>query len=255
MVYKAVCPSSQIHGEEMSLDKSSPEAHCGISTTTAGFFAHGMVTVTDADAETTARWAKVASIAEGITDYGISRALRTYFLLYFPVLVILLTGIGFLISALVFGNVQEEWPSHLAIGLFLASVGTGVGGFLYAGKKVKPQVRPQRSGALIWLNKDEQKLVRRQIYGRIPPVPGQLTVTRGVAVQARQSLALVLLTGPAYVLLSIGQVLNARASDLSIVFLSLSMLFLAIYMVAIWQFRQAGRFLKNTSSSVSTESH
>ena len=135
------------------------------------------------DTEAAARWAKVTRIAEGITDYGIGKAVRSYFLLYLPAGVILLTGIGFLLSVLVFGNMREEWSMHLVMGLFLTSLGTGVGGFSYARKKVNPQVRPQRSGALIWLDKLEKKNIQKQIYCRILPVPEHLTVARGAAVQ------------------------------------------------------------------------
>ncbi|MFJ5696591.1 hypothetical protein [Arthrobacter sp. NPDC093139] len=211
--------------------------------------------MTDADAETADRWATAAGVAEGITDYGISRALRTYFLFHFPVGVLLLTGIGFLISLLIFGNFREEWPTHLLMGLLLASLGTGVAGFIYARKRVKPQVRPQRTAAVSWLNKQEQKTVSRQISGRITPVQEQLTVTRGAAVQARQSLALFLLIGPSYLLLLAAQILNSRASGaLIVVFILCLGLFLAGYVAVVWQFRQAGRFLENTSSFVSSES-
>jgi hypothetical protein len=206
------------------------------------------------DAETAARWAKVERIAEGITDYGISKALRTYFLLYLPVGVIFLTGAGFLLSVLIFGNLREEWPTHLAIGLMLTMLGTMIGGFVYSGKRVNPQVRPQRSGALIWLNKDEQKSIRKQIYGRIPPIPEQLVVARGSAVQIRQSLTLFLLTSPAYMLIPIAQLLNAPDFPLNIMSILLLGLFIALFIMVAWQFRQTGRFLERTAASVNSES-
>lgn len=209
--------------------------------------------MTDADAETAARWAKVTRIAEGITDYGIGRAVRAYFLLYLPVGVIVLTGIGFLISVLIFGNIREQWPLPLVMGLFLSSMGTLVGGLVYASKRVNPQVRPQRSGALIWLEKYEQKKIRKQIYGRIPPVQEQLAVARGAAVQIRQSLALQLLIAPGYMLMAAGQLLNAPDSFLNAIWISLFGIFLAVYVMTIWQFHQTGRFLERTAASVHTE--
>ena len=72
---------------------------------------------------------------------------------------------------------------HLVMGIFLTTLGTGVGGFIYARKKVNTQVPPQRSGALIWLDKLEKKNIQKQIYCRILPVPEHLTVARGAAVQ------------------------------------------------------------------------
>lgn len=197
------------------------------------------------DTEAAARWAKVAKIAEGITDLGIGKAVRAYFLLYLPVGVILLTGMGFLLSVLIFGNMRDQWSMHLAMGLLLTSMGTGVGGFIYARKRVNPQVHPQRSGALIWLDKAERKSVQKQIYGRVPPEPEHLTVVRGAAVQMRQSLALFLLVGPAYPFLALAQLLNTPGGFLTLTWILLLGLYLALYGMVVWQFRQTGRFLKH----------
>lgn len=205
------------------------------------------------DAET-ARWAKATRIAEGITDYGTGKALRTYFLLYLPLGMLLLTGIGFLVSFLVFGNLREEWPLHLTMGLSLSSAGTLIGGFVYAGKKVNPQVRPQRSGALIWLDKPERKDILRQIHGRIPPAPEHLALTRGAAAQLRQGLALQLLIAPGYLLMAAAQTLNAPGSVLNLLWIPLGGIFLALLIVAGRQFRQAGRFLDRAAASVTTGS-
>lgn len=202
----------------------------------------GRVKLTDTGAA--ARWAKVTRITEGITDHGIGKAVRAYFLLYLPVGVILLTSIGFLLSVLIFGDIGEQWSMHLAMGLLLTSMSTGVGGFIYARKRVNPQVRPQRSGALIWLDKAEKKSVQKQIYGRIPPVPEHLTVARGAAVQIRQSLALFLLVGPAYPFLALAQLLNTPEGFLTLTWILLLGLYLALYFMAAWQFHQTGRFLK-----------
>jgi hypothetical protein len=43
------------------------------------------------------------------------------------------------------------------MGFLLTSLGAGICGFVYARKRVNGQVRPQRSGALIWLDKPEKE--------------------------------------------------------------------------------------------------
>jgi hypothetical protein len=210
--------------------------------------------VTGADTEAAVRWAKATKIAEGITDYGISKALRAYFLVYLPLGVLVLTGIVFLIAALSFGNVREEWPQYLGGGLMLAGVGVMIGGFVYASKKVKPEVRPQRAQALVWLEKPEQKRIRKQIYGRIPPVPEELTVARGAAVQLRQGLAQVLLFIPGYLLIFGPQLVNARESLLGLLWIPTLGLLVAGTITIVWQFHQTARFLERTAASAPRES-
>jgi hypothetical protein len=213
-----------------------------------------MARMTDADTEAADRWAKATRIAEGITDYGISKALRPYFLVYLPLGVLVLTGIGYLILALIFGNVGEEWPEYLGAGLMLAGIGVIIGGFVYASKKVKPEVRPQRGQALVWLEKPEQKRIRKQIYGRIPPVPEELTVARGAAVQLRQGLAQGLLLIPGYLLIFVPQLVSARDGFLGVLWISLLGLLVAVAIVTVWQFHQTTRFLERTAASAPRES-
>lgn len=198
------------------------------------------------DTSSAARWAKVTRIAEGITDYGIGKAVRSYFVLYLPVAVIMLTCIGFFLSVLIFGDIRGQWPTHLAMGFLLTSVGIGVGGFIYARKRVNPQVRPQRSGALIWLDKLERKSIQKEIYCRIPPVPEHLTIARGAAVQIRQGLALYLIVGPAFPLLALGQLFTAP-SFLVLIDILLLGLYLAVYFTVLWQFHRTARFLERTA--------
>ncbi|MDQ0617426.1 hypothetical protein QFZ33_001450 [Arthrobacter globiformis] len=51
--------------------------------------------MTDPDAGARARWAKAAARADGLTDLGISGAVRRYYAVYFPVLVGVGLGLGF----------------------------------------------------------------------------------------------------------------------------------------------------------------
>lgn len=203
----------------------------------------------DPDAAAAARWAEAARTAEGITDYGISRALRTYFLVYLPVGVLILTGIGSLLSVLLFGDIFRSWSTRILLGLLLSGLGACIGGIVYAATNVKPQVRPQRPWVLSGLAKDEQKRIRQQVYGRIPLVPQERVIARGAAVQLRQNVTRQLLIAPGY-LLAFGPQLVTAPADLQLWwFLVLGLLVVSLAL-ATWQFHRTGRFLERTSSVI-----
>jgi hypothetical protein len=136
----------------------------------------------------------------------------------------------------------------------LSGIAVMVGGFVYANKRVNPRVRPQRSGVLIILEKPEQKRIRQQINGRMKPVPEELTVARGAAVQIRQSLALALVTMPAYFLIFIPQLVNV-GGGLRLIWILLVGFFIGLFVLTVWQFRQTGRFLERTATSIDTGSY
>lgn len=197
------------------------------------------------------RWAKVEMSANGITDYGIAQALRTYYLIYLPLGAVFLVSVGAFLSIVIFGLGPDEWPAYLGFGISIATVGAFIGGLIYAWKRVNPLVRPKRQGALIWLDKSERKGVRDQIFGRVPPVRERLSAVRGIVVQIRQSLALMLLLAPGTVLLCIGQMLLATRSRLSgfqWLWIPLAAVFLVVLVTAVWQFKRTGRFLEQTAT-------
>jgi len=207
--------------------------------------------MTGSDSGANDRWAKVEMSANGVTDYGIAKAVRTYYVVYLPVGAVLLIAVGAFLSVLVFGLSPDDWPSYLGFGISIAAVGALVGGLIYARKRVNPLVRPKRQGALIWLDRSERKGVRDQIFGKVPPVSDHLSAVRGIAVQIRQGLALQLLMVPGYVLLCVNQMLLAtsRTGFLGFLWLwiPLAALFLTVFIMVVWQFRRTGRFLAQTS--------
>jgi hypothetical protein len=121
------------------------------------------------ESEAEARWAKVEKIATGITDHGIAKALRAYYLVFVPIGALLLIGLGFIVSALVLQISLDDWTGPLGVGVSAASLGAFIGAFVYAKKRVVPLVQPQRQSALIWLEKPERKFVSDQIFGKVPP--------------------------------------------------------------------------------------
>jgi hypothetical protein len=63
--------------------------------------------------------------------------------LYLPAGAILLTGLGFGVFSLVFGDLEANWPQFLGFGCGIASLGILVGGLVYSSRKVRPMIRPQ----------------------------------------------------------------------------------------------------------------
>ncbi|MEZ2390185.1 hypothetical protein AB6813_11665 [bacterium RCC_150] len=202
------------------------------------------------DAGASDRWAKVERSANRVADYGIARAVRTYYLVYLPLEAAFLIAVGAFIAVPVFGLSPDDWPTYLGFGMSIAAVGVLVGGLVYARKRVKPLVRPQRQNALIWLDRPERKVVRDQIFGKVPTAGNHLPALRGIAVQIRQGLAVQLLLVPGYVLLCTNQVLLAISRGfLGFLWLwiPLAILFLTTSATVLWQFSRTEQFLAPTS--------
>ena len=199
------------------------------------------------------RWAKVERSANGVADYGVAGAVRTYYLVYMPLGTAFLIAVGAFLAVPVFGLSPDDWPTYLGFGMSIAAVGVLVGGLIYARKRVKPLVRPQRQSALMWLDRPERKGVRDQIFGKVPTVGHHLPALRGIAVQIRQGLAMQLLLAPGYVLLCANQMLLAISRKGSLGFLwlwiPLAILFLAMFATALWQFTRTEQFLAQTSTA------
>jgi hypothetical protein len=114
-------------------------------------------------------WAKVERSANGVADYGIAGAVRTYYVVYMPVGTAFLIAVGAFLAVPVFGLSPDDWPTYLGFGMSIAAVGVLVGGLVYARKRVNPLVRPQRQSALMWLDRPEHKVVRDQSFARSRP--------------------------------------------------------------------------------------
>ncbi|MCY0905431.1 hypothetical protein [Arthrobacter sp. H14-L1] len=90
--------------------------------------------IDDLMAQSNDRWASAARKAQGIADNGVGEALKTYFVLYFPVGVVVLIPVGTLCGVLAFGSGLDQWPSNLWLGSYLAAIGALVGGLVYNAK-------------------------------------------------------------------------------------------------------------------------
>lgn len=193
-----------------------------------------------------ARWVKAIRMAESIADHGMDGPLRTYLVLYLPVGTLLLAGLGFTGSRLLFGN---SWHLDVEFGLLVAAFGTMIGALVYPSRRIKPMLSMARSSPLTWLEVPEQKNLRQQILGKTPLVPEHLTVARGVAVEARYTLARQIAFAPAYCYLCIAQLLNARQDSRGLsLYIWVALLLLSAWMLAYAasHYRKIGAFLDDT---------
>ncbi|WP_255769086.1 hypothetical protein [Pseudarthrobacter sulfonivorans] len=196
------------------------------------------------------RWEKAAAKSEGVADCAISGALRSYFLVYLPVGVILITGIGFGASAPLLGDFDADWPDALSIGAMLAGFGAMVGGLIYYGKRVRPLVRRQNMSVIFYLTDSENKDIRRQISGRSPVSPGLLSVVRAAAVQLRQGLAMQLHISPGFLLFYGVQVMRLCGGGISWgIRLLLSGVMACLTVAIAVQFHKTSLFLEHTAPS------
>ncbi|MFE4837936.1 hypothetical protein ACFRAU_25040 [Arthrobacter sp. NPDC056691] len=191
------------------------------------------------------RWEQARRRARGLADYGLGQAVRTYYTIYFPVGLAALIVLGAVAAGLTFGD-ELGWPELIGFGFLLAGLGAMAGGLIYNSKRLSPAVEAGRVGVVLSLEDDEKKQIRRELLGKEPVLPEHLVVARGVAVQTRKVLALQLVTLPALPLAFIPQVFRADTflwwlAALAIVFQTLAAV------IAVRQFRQAGRFLAQTA--------
>lgn len=203
-------------------------------------------------AESNDRWAKATRRAQGVADNGLGKALRTYFILYFPVglLVLILVGAGVTAS---FSGLAWLNPLNLQFGLMLAALGAFVGGLLYNAKRVRPAAHLGIVSVTMSLETHEQKHVRRQYLGKTPIEAQHLPVTRAAAVQQRKNIATQLLILPMLPLVVIPLALPGTTTiwwlNALVVFFNF---IAAIFLVR--EFRQTGRFLAYTAGDPSNQS-
>jgi hypothetical protein len=203
----------------------------------------------DTDTGADSRWAKAASRAEGLTDLGIGVAVRHYFLVVFPSILVIGLLIGFAVVAI--------WPdpdgytlrSGVYFGLILTGIGTAVVGIIYGSKKITPLVQPQRPAVAVALSAEEIKYVRRQVMTGKPTDSEELPVLRGVAVQIREGLAKQLLQAPAFPALFAGQTLfRGITSALDVAILLAVLVIAGVSVFTAHQYRRTGAFLDSTRS-------
>jgi hypothetical protein len=207
----------------------------------------------DADGGSDARWAKAAARAEDVTDLGIEDAVRRYYLVHLPTIVLIAMGIAFVFASL--------WPpapgsvlvAGVAFGLMLGGLASSLAGLVYASKKIGPKVQPRRVGVTIGLTADEAKRVRRQIFGKTR-VYDDLRVLRAAAVQTREGLGRQLVTSPPLLLLFLGQALSRGvASPLDVIMLAALLVIVVALVFLVREFRQTGAFLTTTATSASDD--
>lgn len=84
----------------------------------------------DADDGSSARWAKAAARAEGVTDLGIGGAVRGYYLIHFPITVLAGLGLGFVFAALWPPEPGDILLAGFVLGLMLAGLASGILGLI-----------------------------------------------------------------------------------------------------------------------------
>ncbi|MFB0834259.1 hypothetical protein ACX8Z9_14540 [Arthrobacter halodurans] len=200
-----------------------------------------------AETDVPARWARANQKAAVIADHGIDEPLRIYLRWHLPLGVLILVGLGYALSNLL---LSEPWNTDLALGLMLAVFGTFAGGLAYTNRRLKSRVSLARSTPLYGLEKPEQKSIRRQMLGNEPPVPEQLGVVRGVAIEHRYMMARqFVFLFPFQMLLCASQIVNFWTDTVSFAtFLWVVALFLSVWACAYsaWQYRRIGAFLNGT---------
>lgn len=201
---------------------------------------------TDAGAE--ARWAKSTARAAGLADLGIGAAVTRYFLVNFPLALLLGVGIGFALASLWPETNGDFVRSGFSLGLQLAGLGIFIGGWIYGSRKISPAVQPRRIGVTVGLTADEAKHVRRRILSNGPVDDADGTVLRGAAVQLREGLARQLVTAPGFLVLFAGQAVGRGKSSVFDVVMILAILGLVVlFGFVVRQFKQTGAFLPSTA--------
>ena len=203
----------------------------------------------EANRQAEARWAKAATRADGLRDLGVGAAVRRYFSVNFPLTVLAALGVGFAIAT-VWPIGDDFLQSGVYLGLILAGLGIFVVGLVYANKKVRPMVQPQRIGVTVGLTAEEVKHVRRQVLAKEPIEPDRLSVLRGAAVQIREGLAKQLLTAPGLVIFFLGQTLyRGITSAIDVVMIVLLLGMVALLGNVARQFHQTGAFLTSAAQT------
>jgi len=202
----------------------------------------------DADAGWGARWARAAARAEGLTDLGIGDAVRRYYVVYLPVIVLVAIG-----STFVFASLWPPAPGSLLVaavasGLMMGGLASSIAGLVYASKKIGPKVQPRRIGVTVGLTADEAKRVRRQIFGR-DPVEDDLRVLRAAAVQTREGLGRQLVISPPLMLLFLGQAMSRGVtSPLDVIMLAALLGMMVAMAFVVREFHQTGAFIATTAT-------
>lgn len=196
------------------------------------------------------KWALAERTAAGLQDNGVSTAMRRYFTVVFPAVVIVCTLIGAAIAWMIFDR-DEEWFLYLVFGLTLSCLVSGVAAFVHAHRKVTPMVAPKRASVLMLLGPDDAKDVQKQATGRRPVDAQKVQVVRAVAIQMRPSLALHLMVGPASLLFFAAQLFLAQSWGIRLLdLLVVGMFSFAIFLGA-RQFRATSKVLQATKDAES----
>ena len=203
--------------------------------------------------QASARWAKAAARADGLADLGIAGAVRRYYLVPFPVVVLISLGVAFFVVLVWPPEQRDILLAGLSLGMMLAGLASGIAGLVYGSKKIGPKVQPRGVGVTAGLTTDEVKRVRRQVLGK-EPADADRTVLRGAAIQLREGLARQLVTLPPFALCLWGQATHrGLASAVDVVMAAALLLYMVALGYSVRQFQQAGAFLTMTSVSASAD--
>lgn len=200
-------------------------------------------------AESNERWQWAMKRADGVEDVCLGRAVRSYYLRYFPVGFLALLVLGIAGGILLFGTTAADWANYLSVGLLLSTLGAFVGGLIYNAKKVAPAVRLNTLDVLFRLAESERKNITAQITGKAPLEREHLPVVRAAGVQRLKGLATQLVIMPAYPLMFASQTLNWAGRDEMFVWIGVVASGVGIIGIALLfrDFRRTARFLEATA--------
>lgn len=205
--------------------------------------------IDDLLAESNDRWSRAKRNAQDVEDLGMGKAIKTYYIRYFPAGVLVLTAAGTVVGLLIFGGTPSGWVSYLFFGFVLAAFGSLIGGLIYDAKKVAPLARLPRVDVLFPLEGEERKQINRQIAGKSPIDGEHVSVARAGAVQQRKGMARLLLMLPSNLFLFTSLAANWAGREDPFVWVMLIAVALSIVGVVFLMrdFRRTTRFLTTTS--------
>ncbi|MHA7247026.1 hypothetical protein [Arthrobacter tecti] len=177
-------------------------------------------------------------------DLGLGRALRNYYLIWWPISVAVLLPLTILFTSMLVPAQGMTDTFHSA--LLITAMAVAVVSWIYLVKRVYTVVTPYDPDVLTLLDRPQRRSVRRQIFGRMPLHPEQSRVARAVAVQLRKKLAEQLIFSGFTMLIVIGS-LRPTEPFWVWMFAALIVVLLAVISWELRRFVLTGRFLKRTT--------
>lgn len=200
------------------------------------------------------RWDRALQRAEGVVDLGLGPALRRYYTVVAPLVVLASVALGALISMVWPSLFDGQVHTFLLSSLVLFIITAVAVGMIYSARRLTPLV-PPHVAVTTGLTLDVNKKLRRQVLGRIPFTRDEALVVHATAVEFRLSTARQLVFQMITPLLSLVSVVMVGSALLLKIVGGLGIVVLAVgFMVLARQFRQAGIVMVEAQEPLKVES-